>query len=489
MVTRTPVGYRGTAPPANPMPPLPARCSPSPPARPARGLRLGAARLVPLALVALVACRQEPAANVILVSLDTTRFDRVGAVDETGQPLTPALDRFRQEALVFDRAFSQANETLFSHASLFLGRYPSQIGELEYASFRLPQDAETLAVRLSRAGWRTEAVVAGGHMVPAFGLDVGFQRYASMADFGSFRETLPEATDRLALLADQDRPFLLLVHGYDAHIPYVKPGPLLRLAAPGYDGPFLEHARSAMFYEAVHDRRFYPHFEPPFTQTPDHLPVPVVNAYDQLAAWAKAHPDEGIPIGPDDARFLVGAYDTSVSVLDYHVGVLLDAIDRSPAADRTWVILFSDHGEDLLAHGTFNHRSTLHDENTHVFLAIRGPGLAPGTCDDPVALLDVLPTVLEIAGLPADPTQPGHSLLQPTDPDRAIWSEAARGQQTIRTREGRLILRRDADPLATVQDAAPPWPAWVGDDANQPVDWTDPRVARLAARLAEAAPE
>ncbi len=432
------------------------------------------------------ACAEPAGLNFLLISLDTVRPDRLGTRDAQGHPRTPALDALADQSLVFSRAFAQANETLFSHASLFTGSYPSEIGPLDYASFRLPRDAPTLAAQLARAGYRTEAVVAGGHMNVAFGMDAGFQRFASMHDFGNFQQTVPHALERLALLRDEPRPFLMLVHGYDAHTPYVKPGPLLKLESPGYQGELTALARDPMFYESVCDDRYYPGFEPAILVGPDGTPFPSPSDYEELRAYALDHPEEGVPLSSEDLDFLRGTYDAALSLADYQVGVLLEELEALDLAANTVVLAFSDHGEDLLDHGFFNHRVSLHDSNTAVVLMLRGPGIEPGLSQAPVALTDVLPTLLELAGLQAAAGR-GRSLLAEPDPQRAIYSESALGQKSVRTADGRLIMPRDARLPAGPPPEAPPL-SWLDDDQRSRLDWGHPLTADLWQALLEASP-
>ena len=124
-------------------------------------------------LLLALGCAPPPLAgrNLVVISIDTMRADRLGRLGADGQSLTPALDAFSATALAFSQAYSPSNETLFSHAGIFLGEAPSAWGPLDYGTFRLRPDAPTLASHLAQAGWRTEAVVAGGHMAPVFGID------------------------------------------------------------------------------------------------------------------------------------------------------------------------------------------------------------------------------------------------------------------------------------------------------------------------------
>ena len=432
-----------------------------------------------LLLTLLCACAPPEAAatpDVLVISIDTLRADRVGRHDAAGRSLTPNLDAFAAQAAVFTQAYSQANETLYSHAALFTGRYPTDLGPIDYTRFTIA-GAPTLASILHADGYRTEAVVAGGHLAPEFGLQVGFDRYASGRDFGSFQQTVPLALDRLDALRAGPAPWLLFVHGYDVHAPYVNYGPLFREHTPGYDGPLLEPSLTPWSFEQILRGARYPSFSPSFVDRGDRTVLDPA-MFDGLERFAVEHPEDAVPLDDADVAFVRGMYDASVQYADYQVGVLLAEVRARGLDDHTIVVILSDHGEDLLEHGHVNHRLSLHDENLHVPLMIRGPGVTPGVTDTPVALVDVLPTLTSMLGLET-PKGAGRSLWSP-DPDRAIRSEAARGEVSVRTREGRLSV--PAELTGPLPAEAPPR-AFVAGPKGEPLTWEDPLAERLYARL------
>lgn len=388
----------------------------------------------------------------------------------------PNLDVFAADAAVFSAAYSQANETLYSHAALFTGRRPAALGPIDYSRFTIA-GTPTLASSLRNAGYRTEAVVAGGHLAPEFGLQVGFDRYVSGRDFGSFQQTVPLAIERMGVLAAGDAPWLLFVHGYDVHAPYATFGPLFRASTPGYEGPLLARSLVPWTFEQILGGAWYPGFSPSFVDR-GHRAVLDPGLFDALESFAAANPEDAVPLGPEDVAFVRGLYDASARYADHQVGVLLQALEDSGAADETVVVILGDHGEDLLEHGHVNHRISLHDENLHVPLLIRGPGVVPGRYDAPVALVDVLPTLLPLAGVEPPPGE-GRSLWAP-DPGRAVVSDAARGEISVRTREGRLSVPSD---LRGDFPQSPPSRAFVTDSTGAPLPWEHPLTARLYARL------
>jgi hypothetical protein len=453
-------------------------------------VRLTKPLLLLLAPACAAACAPEPrdAPNVLILSIDTLRADRIGA-------RTPNLDAFAEHAAVYANTYSQANETLYSHAALFTGRYASELGPIDYARFTIA-GAPTLASTFHAAGYRTEAIVAGGHLAPEFGLNPGFDRYASGRDFGSFQQTVPLALERLDALSEAwtlpgtaPPPWLLFVHGYDVHAPYVNWGPVFRSETPGYDGPLLEPSLVPWSFEQILRGARYPGFQPTLVDRGDRT-ILDAGIFDALEVWAAAHPEDAVPLTDADVAYVRGMYDASVRYADYQVGVLLSALAARGLDDNTLVVILSDHGEDLLEHGHVNHRLSLHDENLHVPLMLRGPGVTPGVSHALTALVDVLPTIARLAGLQAPEGRgralPDLALPEPklpdggAGPDRAILSEAARGEVSIRTREGRLSVPRGL-PAALPETA--PDRAFVTDATGAPVPWSDPRTARLWARL------
>ncbi|MCS6799315.1 MAG: sulfatase-like hydrolase/transferase [Myxococcota bacterium] len=118
---------------------------------------------------------------------------------------------------------------------------------------------------------------------------------------------------------------------------------------------------------------------------------------------------DGIPsrFGPT----LVDRYDTEITIADHEVGRMLDALERSGEADRTVVIVASDHGEAFGEHGHRGHASTLYEEEVRSVLLVRAPGIAPRTVRERVGLFDLMPTVLNLAGIEVPRPMPARSLL------------------------------------------------------------------------------
>jgi arylsulfatase A-like enzyme/Flp pilus assembly protein TadD len=212
---------------------------------------VGLVRLAIVAMLTQISCADGPATgslagwNVLLITVDTLRADRVGFAGYEGAE-TPVLDALAENGVVFENAVSSAPVTLPSHATLMTGRYPPTHGALDNAYYSLPEDVPTLAGVLRDGGYETAAVIGAFVLHGQYGLDAGFDRYDDLLrqprpDEYEPRERRAEEVSARAQewLASRtgDRPFFLWAHMFDPHSPYDPPPPFnSRFAARPYDG-------------------------------------------------------------------------------------------------------------------------------------------------------------------------------------------------------------------------------------------------------------
>ncbi len=308
-----------------------------------------ALRRLALSAVALVACGGEDDGagardvgdrpDVLLVTLDTLRTDRVGAYGHEGGA-TPRLDALAARGTLFEQAYSPAPMTLPAHASLMTGLLPPEHGARVNGLHRLADDVPTLAERLSAEGFRTGAFVAAFVLDEQFGLARGFDVYdddltdayeqvvsEQLSVYRPGEHVVDSALAWLDSLGDD--PFFAWVHLYDAHFPW--------------------------------------------------------------------HPHGG---GDDDAA---GTYEGEVAYADAQLGRLLDDLRARGRLDDTLVVVVADHGEGLGDHGELEHAYLLDEEVLHVPLVIAGPGVAEGArVPSLVPTEDVQPTLLDLLGLADD---------------------------------------------------------------------------------------
>lgn len=364
--------------------------------------------------------------NVIVVSIDTLRADALSLYG-ADRPTSPHLDaRAGRTGVVFEDAIAPAPSTLPSHASLFTGLDALR----HHAVFRAaPPGLETLAELLRARGYRTFARTGGGYLHPRWGLVQGFDRYAYWLNTydrdGELEAGMKEA---LALLdGEHEAPFFLFLHTYEVHSPYRVRQPHHGELWPGVEAP-----PELVWIEA----------EEPTAETGYRVP--------RRAEYRLGGPDPnertGPRVGADVARRL---YDSSVAYVDAQLERLWRTLDRLDLWRETIVVVTSDHGEAFGEHGVAGH-GYLYDDNLRVPLVLFAPQVGESVrIEEQVRLVDVLPTILELAGAAVPPGIDGRSLvrriLEGRDPglSREAWSYAGNSGEGVALRvagRAKLIL-------------------------------------------------
>ncbi|NDD29432.1 MAG: hypothetical protein EB084_14320 [Proteobacteria bacterium] len=371
---------------------------------------------------------------IVLLAIDTLRSDRVGAYG-CARDTTPFLDEMAAGGVVFENAFSQANTTLQSFATVFTGRLQPAFSPHDPAkeAWRLPSEQPLLAGLLAARGYRTVASVAGGHLRSQFGFSRGFERYVERNDFDSFHNTMPIALEMVDEAARGTTPTFLFVHGYDVHNPYHKPLTFDHLFDPSYDG---------------------------LGETICRLKSPIITD-----GWYCGYRGRGmVSVNPTrvtapDAEHIRAVYDGALRYADVRVGELLARIRTQGLERDTLVVVMGDHGEQLLETGHLGHDIGLDDRETHVPLVMWAPGHLPAgrRVSSVVELLDVLPTLLEVVGAEAPREAEGRSLLglargaEDGSADRAAIASSAR-VASLRDARFRYV---EALPGATAEPGPP----------------------------------
>ncbi len=284
--------------------------------------------------------REEPlGGNLLVITLDTTRADSLGAYGGTGNH-TPRLDRLAREGVMFENCVTPVPLTLPAHASLFTGRNPLAHQVRNNARYVLAPEELTLAERLKAEGFTSYAVIASYVLLGRFGLSQGFDEYDDSLDtykiMNSYNTEIPADSVSSRFLAwlgkNREQRFFAWVHFYDPHEPYRPPQ---------------EYCQNA------------------------------------------------------DDRDPKGLYLGEVEFMDHHVGRILDGLEDSGLLSRTLVIIVGDHGEAFAEHGERGHAIFCYEENLRVPLIFRHETLMPAhtVVKERVSLTDVLPTILELYGL------------------------------------------------------------------------------------------
>jgi hypothetical protein len=295
---------------------------------------------------------------IIIITIDTTRRDVIPPYTDRRE-LAPHIARFSDRATVYDLAWATAPWTLPSHASIFTGLVPTRHGAGVSGSTLEPR-FDTLAELLANRGWLA-AGMAGGSMCAANrGLAQGFSSYR---DPDSAETPADRMTDRaIAWLEslDGEAPFLF-VNYFDPHYPYHAP--------EAFQGP---------------------------ARRPLTLPSGEPMTIGHLNRTAAKH---GV-LPPEIRRPLVAAYQAEVRFMDHEIGRLLVALERLGLFERAFIAIVSDHGEMLGEHGYLFHSFRLDPELVHIPFLVKWPDQSHReTVTAPVSLVDLFPTVLEIAGV------------------------------------------------------------------------------------------
>jgi choline-sulfatase len=403
--------------------------------------------------------------NVVWVCADDFTPDVCGAY---GNRLvrTPCLDRLASQGIRFDRAFCTCPLSTPSRQSFWTGRYPRSIG-VTLSRTPLPDDEVTLPALLRRAGYQVAAFGKTHYYWPRR------HEFDVCADWVEYEEELarrgqgsgPPRGEVLGLWRPFVDPARVWLNSGCLPYPAVDAdmfGTFLASRAAQYlgeerAGPFFLYVS---FYE-THAPFWFPveyrgHYDPRAFR------VPAVTAADREVLPAVFR-----PLSEADKQGILAAYATSAEFLDKNVGLVLDALDRSPHAENTLVVFTSDHGYLLGQHGRFE-KHCCFEPAVRAALLMRFPGVIdPGrTTAALVGLIDLLPTVLELCGVRAPRNLHGRSLTPLLrgrtvgHRDRVIAEYADNEEAMIRTARWKLIYstgnRVRGDGYALEQAAAGP---------------------------------
>ncbi|MFP6584398.1 MAG: sulfatase [Candidatus Hydrogenedentota bacterium] len=403
---------------------------------------------------------QELRSNVLLISIDDLN-DWVGVLDGHPQAKTPNLDAFAARSTLFTNAHCQAPVCNPSRVSLMTSRYPSSTGvyflnpPIQKSVFE--DQVVTLPTRFSREGYQ---VFAAGKLFHNRDNAEYFDEYAG--NFGGFGPTpeqkisqphghplwdwgaYPERTDEMPddkianwaveqLQKDYDKPFFMGVGFFRPHVPMFAPQEW-----------FDKHPRESIQLPKVrnNDRDDISKYGRDLT-TLEHV-APTHEWVSEANQWDHA----------------VQAYLASTTFADACVGKVLDALVASPHADNTIVVIFSDHGFHLGEKERWAKRS-LWEDGTRVPLMIQSPTHGhPSQTSAPAELIDIYPTLLDLAGLTSDSNLEGQSLRPLLDDPAAQWNHPARttfgpGNHSIRTKRWRYIRYADGSEELYDHDSDP----------------------------------
>jgi arylsulfatase A-like enzyme len=228
---------------------------------------------------------------------------------------------------------------------------------------------------LGERGFYTGSFIANGYVSDRFGFRQGWDTYRNYIREGRRTPAQYVSSDVIAWLDErpQDRPFFLYVHMIDPHVPYRPPSEFLAMYDPApYRGP-ISFDGDPTLLENVKSGR--------------------------------------IRLQPRDRERLEALYDGEISYHDVHFNALLDALARRDLLEDTVIVFTADHGEEFWDHGSVGHGHNVYQELLHIPMIVHAPGLEAARIEDPVGLVDVVPTVLDALHEPVPENLSGQSML------------------------------------------------------------------------------
>jgi arylsulfatase A-like enzyme len=348
--------------------------------------------------------------DVVIVTLDTVRADHLSLYGYE-RDTTPRLEQLAREATLYTRAIASSDLTLSTHASLFTGMYArhhgARLGRFTGAS-RLSGRNATLAEILGQEGYRTLAVVGNPtYLAARYGLARGFEHYDDRRPVPFYPDLPPYLLARplsaaLEAIAPLDNSFRAAPYGYRraAEVNREVEALLERAYAP--EDPlflFVNYMDAHTPYDppSPFDRRY------PGRLAPEQDPP----SMDALGAIRKLERE----LGEAERRHLVSQYDGEIAYVDHHLGRLFELLQELGIYEGSLIIVTSDHGEALGEHGLLGHGVSVYQNQVYVPLLIKFPEQRePAIVDELVSTVDLLPTVLDMLGLPIPAPAEGTSL-------------------------------------------------------------------------------
>jgi arylsulfatase A-like enzyme len=350
--------------------------------------------------------------NVVLVTMDTVRADHVSLYGYA-RNTTPNLAALAESATVYSHPVAASNQTLTSHASIFTGVYGSWNSARSDTNFPISQQYPTMAELLRAQGYATGAFAANSaRLTPYFGINRGFEVFEApdaidalapeknyclrhgarevLDLFFDTREfdllfTRSEQINRAAFrwldrARSAGQPFFLFLNYMDAHDPYIPPAPFKSLFA-GYD------------------------------RSLDRVHLEAVGENGKIAR------ERGL-------AHLISQYDGGIAYEDSQIGVVIHGLKDRGLYDNTLIVITGDHGEGLGEHGVWGHGVTTFENVVYVPLLVKYPRQTEARrLDESAGHVDILPTVLDVTGVPSPRLLQGRS-LRSSEASRMLLSES-----------------------------------------------------------------
>ncbi len=316
--------------------------------------------------------------NIILISMDALRWDRTG-LSGNKDGLTPNLDAFAEESVVFSDTTAAAPWTLPSHMTIWTGRWPSVHGitnklkllsQDQMVETTLSPGIETYPDHLMRQGFVAAGFTGGAGVQDIYGFGRGFDAYLDDRYFGGMDHSIPAALEWLE--QHRSQPFFLFLHGYDSHGQFELPASEMS-TIDGYEGAL----------DGSKDEQ---------GELREQGLASIENPGDDASL--------GGTLDEADAAFLEEVYDRKVRAADERLGSFLARVKAQGLYDDSVIAIVSDHGDEFMEHGYVDHGATLCQHQLGVVMLVRFPGYGRRQdVDTPVRTMDLFATLFDAMGL------------------------------------------------------------------------------------------
>lgn len=377
--------------------------------------------------------------NILFIILDTVRDFSTG-LGGYERPTTPTLVAYAASSTVFDAAIATAPWTMPSHASMFTGRYPDELG-IDF-DVGLDDHYPTVAEAFRDHGYATGGFVANNYVSRLFGLDRGFVHY----------EDFPVDVQQLLLHASLGR-FLVPKLVVPAMRKLGNERKFGRKPAPFVTGNFLEWSRDTggrPFYAFLNFMEAHHPYQPPMPYERMFTPP------EQPRYRAQALNPKRVAEQPRELEATRNAYDGSIAYLDHQLELIFTELERRGQLEHTVIVVTADHGEHLGEHAIMYHGNSVYRQELQVPLLLRWPARVPAgrRVAEPVTLRDLGATLLDLAGFPEERRIPGRSWRSSWDSTvpgapsavRAELTVGANWHETIFAEGYQLVRSHDAPP-------------------------------------------
>lgn len=303
---------------------------------------------IPVAEKKSISSKKQPLPNVVIYLVDTLRKDRLGCYGHNSS-ISPAIDSFAKESLIFDSAVADSSWTRASVASLMSGLPPQSHG-VNNRNEALSTDVLTLAETLAAAGYHTVAFVENGNVSAEFGFSQGFQEFFfPLENYGRVSDWIKSA--------DFKRPFFLYIHTGEPHSPYTPPARFRELYAPSVLSNNLgsiEHLKQLRVEEVENESR---------------LRSDMLSLYDAEVAWA-----------------------------DKNFSNIVEALKNRGLYQNSLIAFIADHGEEFYEHQGWEHGQTLYSEVIHIPFIVKLPAshLIHRRVKESAQLKDLYPSIIDV---------------------------------------------------------------------------------------------